>query len=131
MNTNFAQNLKELFTYKPEKNYKFTITENEAEQLPTKESNIHKIFNSSSVNQEYIKVKYNTLVNSDIIVRNFSLMAKGKEYKAFLLYIDGMINSTIINDFVLKPLMLRNKANTYTEEDDSTTIAVSRQYYYS
>ncbi len=83
-----------------------------------------KIYSSIGVNLEYLKVKYNTLINSDIVIREFSLMAKGKEYKAFLIYIDGMINSTMINDFVLKPLMLRNNANTYEEE--STPIAVAR-----
>ena len=74
------------------------------------------VYPSIDVNLEYIKVKYNTLINSDIVLREFILTARNKEYKAFLLYIDGMVDSKIINDFVLTPLMLRNRANSYDGE---------------
>ena len=30
-----------------------------------------------------------------------------------MLYIDGLVDSNIMNDFVLKPLMLRNESNLY------------------
>ena len=39
-----------------------------------------------------------------------------------MLYIDGMVNTTLINDFILEPLMLRNRANTF---DDNETKIVS------
>lgn len=71
------------------------------------------IFPSLDVNLEYMKVKYNTLINSDIIIREFILNARNKQYKAFIMYIDGMVNTTLINDFILKPLMLRNRSNSY------------------
>ena len=64
-------------------------------------------------NLEYVKTKYNTLINSDIIVREFILNARGNQYKAFLLYIDGMVDSQILNDFVLESLMLRNRNNLF------------------
>lgn len=76
------------------------------------------VYPSIDVNLEYIKVKYNTLINSDIVLREFILTARNKEYKAFLLYIDGMVDSKIINDFVLAPLMLRNRANSYDGEQN-------------
>ena len=47
------------------------------------------IFSSLSVNLEYVKVKYNTLINSDIVVREFTLTARNRQYSAFLLFIDG------------------------------------------
>ena len=65
------------------------------------------------------KYKYNECliigdsINSDILVREFILNARGKQYKAFLLYIDGMVDSKILNDFVLEPLMLRNRNNLF------------------
>jgi len=71
------------------------------------------VYPSIDVNLEYLKVKYNTLINSDIVIREFLLTARNKEYRAFLLYIDGMVDSKIINDFILNPLMLRNRANSY------------------
>ena len=58
-------------------------------------------------------MKYNTLINSDIVVREFTINARNKQYSAFLLYIDGMVDSQIMNDFILQPLMLRNRNNLY------------------
>ena len=81
-----------------------------------------KIFSSVDVNFEFVKTKYNTLINSDIVLRDFILNARGKQYKAFILYIDGMINSEILNDFILKPLMLRNINNLY-DNDHSRVIS--------
>lgn len=59
-------------------------------------------------NLDFIKTKYSTYINSDIVIRDFLLNIKDKEYSAFLLYIDGMVDSNSINDFVLKPLLLKN-----------------------
>ena len=80
------------------------------------------VFPSLNINLEFLKVKYNTLINSDIIVREFTLNARNKQYNAFLIYIDGMVDTKIINDFVLEPLMLRNRANIY---DGNETKVVS------
>lgn len=71
------------------------------------------IFPSLSVNMEYMKTRYNLLINSDIILREFTMNARGKQYNAFLVYIDGMVNSEIMDKFILEPLMLRNKSNLY------------------
>lgn len=118
---NFKNILKNLISYTPETNYNFSLLQNETETPNTSQieqdfnTDNTKIFNSLQVNLEYIKAKYNTLINSDIVIREFTLNAKGKQYKAFLLYIDGMINNELMNDFILKPLMLKNKNNSYDE----------------
>ena len=52
-------------------------------------------------------------MNSDIKIRKFLLNVKSREFKAFILYIDGMVSKESINDFILKPLMLKNIANQY------------------
>lgn len=114
---NFKSMLTSLFLYKePQNNYEFSLSEVDSESktnesiynepLPDKSSN-QAIYSSLSVNLDYVKSKYNTLINSDIILRKFKLIIKGKEYNALLLFIDGMINSNSINDFILKPLMLK------------------------
>lgn len=107
--------LSSIFLYKePLNNYEFSISEshnenntNESiynEPLPDK-SDEQTIYSSLDINIDYIKAKYNALINSDIILREFKLNIKGKQYNALLLFIDGMINSNSINDFILKPLM--------------------------
>ena len=65
------------------------------------------------MNLEYIKTKYNLLINSDIILREFTLNARGKQYNAFILYVEGMVDSPTLNDFVLEPLMMRNRNNLF------------------
>ncbi len=87
-----------------------TDTNNNNNNAKSKKVNIYP---SLTVNEEYMKTKYNLLINSDIILRNFTINARGKQYNAFLLYIDGMVDSQIMDDFILKPLMLRNKSNSF------------------
>ncbi len=107
--------IKDIFSYKPQKEYDFNI------QLTSKssvlEKNIEKIQEKVSSDLEknliFLKCKYNTLINSDVVIRNFSIICNDKEYKSFIIYIDGMANSDLINHYILKPLMLRNMNNTF------------------
>ena len=106
-----------LFSYTPENNYQFSIAENTHSDLHKKneqsENKNINIFPSLQINIEYIKTKYSILINSDIIMREFTMNAHGKQYDAVLLYIDGMVDSKIMDDFILKPLMLRNQNNMF------------------
>ena len=76
------------------------------------------IFSSFDKNLEFMKIQYNALINSDVVIREFTLSARGKQFKAFIIYIDGMVDTQLINDFILKPLMLRNSANSYDGEQN-------------
>lgn len=71
------------------------------------------VFSNTEVNLDYIKSLYNTMINSDIKIREFTLNARGKQYNSFLVFIDGMVDSKLVNDFVLNPLMLRNQSNLF------------------
>ena len=74
---------------------------------------VKEIFPSIDVNIEYIKTKYNLLINSDVILREFTLSARNRQYRAFLLFIDGMISIDLVNNYILKPLMLKNQSNSF------------------
>lgn len=107
------------FSWSAEESYNFSIpqTNNKQENnyIPDNNLNISKnVFSDLPSNLEYIKTRYNKLINSDIIIREFTLSAKNRQYKAFLLFIDGMVDSNLINDFILKPLMSKNS----TMKDD-------------
>ena len=125
----------DILKWHPKKEYNFTIPEADSTQDNKDKKDIpnvevqnsndpnspiepSKVFPSIDINLEYIKVKYNTLINSDIIIRDFTLTARNKQYKAFLLYIDGMVDSKTINDFILRPLMMKNQANSFDGEQD-------------
>ena len=73
-----------------------------------------------SENLDYLKSKYNSLINSDIVIREFTLIANNTEYRSALIFIDGMVDTQIVNNSILKPLMLRNRANTYNVSDSSS-----------
>lgn len=64
------------------------------------------IYEVISINLDHIKKIYSIPDNSDVSIREFILHANGKEYNAFLVFIEGMVNSEFINEFILKPLML-------------------------
>ena len=112
-----------VFGYSPKDAYYFSLPDNsdnpesttiqDSKEIPEKSPNI---FTSIDVNLDYIKTKYNLLINSDIITREFVLNARGKQYKALLLYIEGMVDSKSLNDFVLEPLMMRNKNNLFDSD---------------
>lgn len=126
---NVFQIFNDLFAYKEITEYDFTVPEKVDEE---KDKNISyedeineqkpasepkNIFPSLSVNLEYMKVRYNFLINSDVIIRDFTLTARNKQYSAFLVYIDGMVDTKLINDFILNPLMLKNRANIFDGEE--------------
>lgn len=107
-----------LFLYKePHKPYDFSLPESSNQnddikdidnESPIAETNKQNIYSTLNVNIDYIKVKFNALINSDIILREFKLNIKGKEYNSLLLFIDGMVNSESINNFILRPLMSKD-----------------------
>ncbi len=122
--------VKSVFDSPDQNEYNFTLSspyENDGnnvsmtpEELDKNEEifEVENIFPSLSVNLEYVKVKYNLLINSDIIVREFTLTARNRQYQAFLLLIDGMVNSELVNDNVLEALMMRNRANIFDGEQN-------------
>ena len=105
--------LKNIFAYKEINEYNFILPES-SNDIPEKEfSKQDKEIVSDSLenNLEYLKIKYNMLINSDIQTREFTIPLKDKKVSAFIIYIDGMINSTDLNDFILKPILLKNSIN--------------------
>lgn len=61
-------------------------------------------------NMELVKKAFNAERNKDIIIREFTV---GGKLRAFISYIDGMADRITINDFIIKPLMMKKE---YPEE---------------
>ncbi len=108
----------DLFKYEEQEEYEF-ILPNSANNLPESASEIEKqkIFPTLSVNIEYLKTKYNLLINSDIKIRKFALPIQNKKIPAALLYIDGMVDETTITNSVLQPLLLKNSITMQEQEN--------------
>lgn len=122
MSNKFLNDLSHIFLYKENTNYNFTLPATGSLETPI-DDNMYtedvlnpatkKIQSSLDDNLDYLKARYSSLINSDIDIREFYVIAEDKRIKAFLIYIDGMSNADSINHFILKPLMLRNKTNTH------------------
>lgn len=117
-----------VFGYSEKQDYNFILPNSSNNIDDTEFKKIDKEVVSTSLkdNLEYLKVKYNMLINSDIKIREFTLSIQKKKYPAFILYIDGMINSNSINDFVLKPILLKNSIKM-GENSKATEVTVSKK----
>lgn len=121
----FKKVLLDIFGYREHTDYNFRlepVDSNDSIDIPDRskenKTEIEVIFPSLEVNLEHIKSLYQIQINSDVMIREFHLNCRNKQYSAFLLYIDGMVDSKTINDFVLEPLMLKNRANTFEGNQD-------------
>ena len=134
---NFKTLINSIFTYTPKQNYEFEMLETADNINSNKDSDINpdeinklinpptkSIYSDINSNLEYIKTSYNTLINSDIILRKFCISIQNKKYNAFLFFIDGMIDSNILNDFILKPLMLLNQRNTNSSNNTNNKTKI-------
>lgn len=118
-------NLINLFKYEEKSEYDFILDSNSEQERNLSYDDENKnlqikqdVFFNIDDNLNFLKIKYNSLINSDIIFRELSILVKDVEYKAFIVFIDGLVNSTNINDFILKPLMMRNQSNTFVNNKD-------------
>lgn len=73
------------------------------------------LFTNIDENLNTMKCIYNALINSDIIIREFSCHIAQRKYRAFIIYFDGMTDSQIINDFLLEPLMQINYNTSFNK----------------
>ena len=99
----------------------FSNTENSSELLKgnSNSSTVPKQLSCNiSENLNTIKSIYNVLINSDIVIREFLCTINKKSYSAFIIHFDGMTNSQMINDFLLKPLM-RDSFSSWFAENNS------------
>ena len=121
-NTLLKQFYNKFFKYKPITKYNFIIPEQNKKDIentpvsPSKDLEPTNFFKNLQENLNYIKFKYNSLINSDIVIRDFVLLAKNKEYNGVLIYIDGMRDLESIYNDVL------NYIETYRREKSNKRL---------
>lgn len=97
-----------LIKYSSSNDYNFSILNNNVNNVSTDASpaDNYKVFANIKENLNFLKSKYNALICSDIIIREFNMFVYNENHKCFIIYIDGLVDSSSINDFILEPLML-------------------------
>lgn len=78
------------------------------------------ISNNLENSLEYIKKIYSVPVNSDIVIREFSIIVKEKVIDAFAVFIDGMTNTKIVIEAILKPLMLHSSLEIKSNDSNKS-----------
>lgn len=103
--------LRDLFFYKYTPRNNFSIKDaNSAEDYPVQKNhggpelagNFRKDF--KTLKEEFAMGK-----SGDIKMREFTVMINEKEHDAVIFFIDGLVNKQFVNDFILKPLMLKSR----------------------
>lgn len=105
---NFFYNL---FKYNESYNFSISNTEINVKEPEIDKEFKPKVFPNIKENLELLQSKYNSLINSDIVIREFETRALNNTYKSFIIYFDGLVDSISINDFILKPLMFPKHVN--------------------
>lgn len=103
----------------PNKTYPFKIKQaqkNNTEHFD-KSSNVSTKLND---NLELIKKLTHSDINSDIVFRNFIITINKQEYYAFIVFYDGLSDSNLIDEFILRPLM-----NTYEFNNQNIKECIS------
>ena len=96
----------------PEQQYDFSLSK-DISNVSSSNSIPNIISTSIETNLNNLKHRYTTSINSDIILREFKLNISNKSYNALIVCIDGMIDSNLVNNFLLKPLMQANNNNNF------------------
>ena len=106
-----------IFNFVPPNNtHQFKIKQSHTISSNEEEKN-SEILCSLKDNLESIKKKTHSEICSDIVFRNFVITINKQEYDAFIVFYDGLSDSGLIDEFVLKPLMNPHEFNNQNIKD--------------
>lgn len=74
-----------------------------------------------SENLNVIEERFSVPLNGDLIIRKFDITVKDSVIPAFLVFFDGLVNTKVINDDILQPLMLLSNLDFKSDRDDVLT----------
>ena len=122
-----------VFKYKDYEEYEFILSnaKNNIDENEFESNDKQTVYSSLEENLNYLKIKYNMLINSDIKTREFKLNISKQEINAFIFYIDGMVEDSAINDFIMKPLLLKNSINMNENKQNTNQILNTVKHKYT
>jgi len=71
-----------------------------------------------SENLKTIEERFSASLNGDLIIRQFDITVKDSTIAAFLVFFDGLVNTKVIDDDILQPLMLLSNLDIKGDRDD-------------
>lgn len=101
--------------------------EEKLEEAKKKPDPSDQISDDIDANLDFMKNKYSIPVNSDIVLREFSVNYRGDLVRAFIIFFDGMTDREVIDNYMLTPLMVYSVMNLQNELADGLQEYISRQ----
>lgn len=113
---NILNALKNTFTFNPDYNEEFKLTDNKNEAVydvreEEEEKNIPYVKESIDENLSYMKKRFTYPINNDIVIREIKMK---NERRAFLVFIDGMVDSELVDLAIIKTMQ---SIPYYTDEE--------------
>lgn len=84
------------------------LFQNGPNNLPEEDDADTPVFSAISKNINFLNYKYNLLINSDVVLRKFTITISNRKFESALLFIDGLVDNDSINEAILSPLLLKN-----------------------
>lgn len=72
----------------------------------SEQQKLEKVSANLETNCNYIKQSFSFPTSNDVLIREFDIFFGGKSHKAFIVFIDGLVNHAIVNQYILQPLMI-------------------------
>lgn len=85
-----------------------------------------KVSKKLSDNVEYLKNKYTVPDSADVVIREFNITVKDKSIPTSIVFIDGLINTDLLDMAILQPLMLLSNMEIKDSEEDIEGIIKNR-----
>lgn len=103
--------IKNLFIYKCDNNKQsFNIKNAEkSDYVPQYNEGGPKLSGSFKKNFELLKKELADGISGDLKSREFTVCIDNRDVKAVIFFIDGLVNKQLINDFILRPLMISSR----------------------
>ncbi len=101
----------DLFIYRHTYNNKFHLSSAKEDENYSVQKNhggplLHGNFRKDS---ELLKAELSAGKSGDIKIREFTVCINEQDRNAIMFFVDGLVNKQIINDFLLKPLMIKSR----------------------
>lgn len=77
-------------------------------------------------NIEYLKRKYTIPDSTDVVIREFHITVKGKTIPTCIVFIDGLVDTDVMDVAILQPLMVLSNLEIKDNEDDVAEIVKNR-----
>ncbi len=104
-------NLKDLFIYSDKTENEFSLSEpkkNENYDYQANEGG-RTLFGNFKKDCDLLDKEFGFNKSGDLKKREFTVKISGRDVKAVIYFIDGLVNKQLVNDFVLNPLMVTSR----------------------